>query len=57
MDNADSLPQKELFCPHHGADIFSLERFFNIAPLVAVDNPDFPDMHRIYQELDHDQIT
>ena len=33
-----------LFCPDHRAGVLPVDRLFDVAPLVAVYDPDFPDM-------------
>jgi hypothetical protein len=35
---------KGLFCPDNGPYILAIDRLFDIAPLVAVDDPNFPDI-------------
>lgn len=42
-----------LFSPDNRPDILTVDGIFDIAPLVAVDDPDFTDVDRSSEEVDN----
>lgn len=48
LSAAASIPAGTLFCPDDRPGVFAVDRFFDIAALVAVRDPDFPYIYRVF---------
>lgn len=44
---AATIPAGTLFCPYDRPGVFAIDRFFDVSALVAVRDPDFPDIDRV----------